>query len=120
MTELNAEQLAFFKTHLEQLKASLESPDELAEDSSKPVELDQSMVGRLSRMDAMQGQAMALEVKRRKTKDLKRVNAALMKIAEGEFGLCEACDELINPARLNVDPAASLCIRCAEQKEADG
>lgn len=53
------------------------------ENDSAPVTLDQTMVGRLSRMDALQGQAMAEEVKRRRDKELIRIKAALSRLEEG-------------------------------------
>lgn len=86
---------------------------ESAQDSTQTVNLDQSSVGRLSRMDAMQSQAMALEGKRRRDIQLTRIGAALERIEEGEFGYCAACDEEINVRRLQVDPANPFCVECA-------
>lgn len=77
------------------------------------VELDQSKVGRLSRMDAMQAQAA---VARRK-QQLQRIEAALKRIEDGEFGLCVVCEEPINPQRLAFNPAVLTCIDCAEKSE---
>ncbi len=81
--------------------------------ATKTVELDQARVGRLSRMDAMQGQAMAIEVDRRRQIELQRIAAALERLENEEFGYCLSCDELISEKRLNVDPMATLCIACA-------
>ena len=80
---------------------------------SAPVELDQSMVGRLSRMDALQGQAMAEEVKRRRDQELTRINAAYARMDEDEYGYCLNCGEDIAEERLNLDPSISLCSKCA-------
>ena len=77
------------------------------------VTLDQQSVGRLSRMDAMQGQAMAQEAERRRLVDIQRVDAALVRIESGDFGYCVQCDEPIAKKRLEIDPAASVCINCA-------
>ena len=93
----------------EELKALSES----ARDSRKPVELDQSKVGRLSRMDAMQDQAMAQESERRRVGELQRIEAALQRLKGGDFGYCVSCDEAIAPARLDLDPAVATCINCA-------
>ena len=49
-------------------------------DNSRPVELDQTKVGRLSRMDAMQSQAMAKETQRRRKNDITRIDAAIKRI----------------------------------------
>ena len=83
--------------------------------SSQPVALDQSSVGRLSRMDAMQSQAMALENKRRREIQLSRISAALERIEEGEYGYCATCEEEINRRRLEVDPANPFCVSCASK-----
>ena len=80
--------------------------------------LDQQCVGRLSRMDALQSQAMSAETKRRRDQELRRIAAALQRIEEGEFGDCESCGGPIAEARLEIDPSATLCIRCASEAEA--
>lgn len=81
------------------------------------VELDQSRVGRLSRMDAMQAQAMSQESVRRRDLELKRISAALQRLKDGEYGDCLYCGEVIAQGRLQADPAAILCIRCATKVE---
>ena len=77
------------------------------------VELDQQSVGRLSRMDAMQRQAMAQETQRRRAQERVRIAAALKRIEEDEYGWCAKCGEEIAPKRLDVDPTAALCADCA-------
>jgi DnaK suppressor protein len=77
------------------------------------VELDQTRQGRLSRMDALQGQAMAQETERRRQAELKRIEAALARIKSGDFGYCLSCDEEIAAKRLEFDPSVSLCVDCA-------
>jgi len=93
----------------EEITALLEG----SEESTRPVELDQQRVGRLSRMDAMQQQAMAQAGERRRRQELERIGQALKRIEEGEYGFCLNCDEPIARARLELDPAATLCIHCA-------
>ena len=94
-------------------RAELRTLSASTQDSREPVELDQSKVGRLSRMDALQGQAMALESERRRTAELQRIEAALKRLDGGDYGYCIKCDEEIAPARLELDPAVATCIRCA-------
>ncbi len=77
------------------------------------MELDQSAVGRLSRMDAIQVQAMQLETERRRGIELQRIDAALKRIDSDDFGYCLVCDEAIQPKRLENDPTAPTCIDCA-------
>lgn len=82
-------------------------------DSRKPVELDQTRVGRLSRMDALQNQAMSLEAERRRKLELQRIEASLKRIEEGDYGYCVTCGEQIPLRRLELDPTLPTCISCA-------
>ncbi len=98
------------------LRQRLEEVDRLehlAHEAARPVELDQTSVGRLSRMDAMQAQAMAQETERRRHAEHARIVAALERIEAGEYGYCVTCDEPIAEKRLEFDPAATQCVKCA-------
>ena len=83
-------------------------------DERATVTLDQQSVGRLSRMDALQRQQMAKETLRRRNVEIARIEAALERMEEDEFGWCSDCGLAISEGRLNVDPTASLCIECAK------
>lgn len=85
--------------------------------SAAIVELDQSKVGRLSRMDAMQAQAMAQATSERRHAMLRKIEAALRRIESGDYGLCQDCDEPIDPKRLEFDPTALRCIECETKRE---
>ena len=84
-----------------------------AADERRPVELDQQSVGRLSRMDAMQVQAMAQAVEGRRRERLLRIAAAMRRLEEGDFGYCAECGEDIPIKRLEVDPTIACCVDCA-------
>jgi len=99
------------------LRAELQDVAESGAEASAVVELDQSKVGRLSRMDAMQAQAMAKASADRRDQMLRRIDAALKRIDEDEYGHCQQCDEPINPKRLEFDPTALYCIDCASRRE---
>ncbi|WP_340118906.1 TraR/DksA family transcriptional regulator [Pelagibius sp. 7325] len=88
-------------------------------DSRKPVELDQTKVGRLSRMDALQNQAMSLEAQRRRKRELLRIEASLKRLETGDYGYCVACGEQIPLRRLELDPTLPTCIGCAGGGAAD-
>ncbi len=105
------------RERLLKLRAELESVAATGDESAAVVELDQSAVGRLSRMDAMQAQAMAKASGRRREAMLLRITAALARIDDDEYGLCQQCEEPINPKRLEFDPTALLCIDCANISE---
>ena len=83
-------------------------------ENSAPVELDQTQQGRLSRMDAMQQQAMADETQRRRHMRLAQIDAALARLDDGEYGYCVTCGEEINAERLALDPAIAVCLRHAK------
>ena len=104
---------AFFK-QLEAKKLALESLIISAKSSANAVELDQAKIGRLSRMDAIQRQARAIETEGRRKLDLRRVEAAIERLKSGNFGYCIACDEKIPRKRLKFDPACTTCINCAK------
>ncbi len=80
------------------------------------VELDQTRIGRLSRMDALQGQAMSQERQRRRDLQLSRIAAALVRIEHDDYGYCSECGDAIAFQRLKFDPATTLCIHCANER----
>lgn len=93
--------------------AALKAEGDLGAEERATVTLDQQSVGRLSRMDALQRQAMAEAWSRRLYARRSRIEAALARIREGEFGYCVECGEEIAPARLNLDPTVLTCVECA-------
>lgn len=99
-------------TRKAEVEASLANEDQV----SGPVELDQTRQGRLSRMDAMQMQAMQMATKERYRNELKRIGAALKRIEDDEYGYCVVTGEPIEPARLMADPAIPTCIGAARGK----
>ena len=106
-----------FKNKLLKLRKELQQMEESGKEAAKTVELDQSRVGRLSRMDAMQAQAMSKESNRRREIRIKRIESALQRIDKDKFGYCLNCEENIDPKRLEFDPSALLCIECASKGE---
>ena len=107
--------------HLESLLLNLKNESveagETGQQAEEVVELDQTRVGRLSRMDALQAQAMSVETGRRRRQQIIEIDAALDRIKTGNYGDCFECGEIINPKRLEADPVATLCITCAEAQE---
>jgi DnaK suppressor protein len=101
------------KARLAQKRAEIEAHSAMSAESRKPVELDQVSVGRLSRMDAMQQQAMAEAGERARMRDLVRIEMAERLIASGDYGFCEECGEEIPDKRLAIDPMATRCVKCA-------
>lgn len=92
---------------------AIEAENRLGKDAQSVVQLDQQSVGRLSRMDALQNQAMALAQQARRDVQTTRLNAALARIEADEFGYCDDCGEDIAIKRLELDPSVIKCIGCA-------
>ncbi len=114
MADLTDQEVAEFAGRLRAMKVELEEVQESSKEASAVVQLDQQSVGRLSRMDALQAQAMAQETDRRRALDLRKIDAALARIDEGEFGYCAVCGEAIERGRLDLDPAAATCVAHAK------
>jgi len=114
---LKPEQAQRFRALIEQRLADLVADDASRRDGARPVELDQTRVGRLSRQDALQSQALSVAALARHRAEIGRLNRALKKIDDGDFGCCEECGETIPEARLEIDPAADHCVACAGKPE---
>lgn len=111
----DAEQLARLQHKLQQELTELAEREALGDESAQTVELDQAKVGRLSRMDALQQQAMGIEQKRRRSLRIKQVRTALQRIKTEDYGWCLDCGEEIPSQRLEIDPAAAWCTGCADR-----
>ena len=95
-------------------RIELEEANDLAVQSRDAVQLDQTSVGRVSRIDAIQRQEMAKAGEQRRLNEIARIIAALRRIDRDEYGDCLKCGEEIAQKRLEFDPAAPLCIICAK------
>lgn len=104
---------AAFRTRLRERLGELDEEDRISARDRDPVQLDQESVGRLSRIDAMQLQAMALAQERRRKAERAAIAAALQRIENDEFGYCIACGDEIAEARLRNNPTAVKCLDCA-------
>ena len=110
---LKSNSLEKFQKELLKRLQELEESEKTTREDHETVQLDQTTQGRLSRMDAMQVQAMALETKRRRELGMFLIKAALKRIEEEEFGWCLNCGEEIAFKRLEWDPSTPNCIDCA-------
>lgn len=108
-------ELKKIKEELLRLSAESQEMEETLKETSEPVELDQTRVGRLSRMDAMQSQQMALETVRRRKEHLVKIEGALRRIESDDYGYCFVCGEEIDIRRLLVDPSSTRCMECVDK-----
>jgi DnaK suppressor protein len=114
MTDLQRDDAAI-AARLRARRAELVEAGAAHEEDRRPVKLDQTRMGRLSRMDALQEQAMAIELERRREVELARIDAALERLGGGEYGYCVTCGQAIEPKRLELDPSTPLCLGCARR-----
>ena len=112
MTPFTKEELAELREELERQLARLLRSIEASEAALEPVELDQSRVGRLSRMDELQNQSLTRNLHEREEIRLTLIRNALARLEEGTYGVCEACGSAIPFERLLVFPEATECGNC--------
>lgn len=117
MNELDATQLRELQRILQVLQQELTLAIENDLGQSNPVTLDQQSVGRVSRIDAIQQQQMAKATRRQQQQQLRQVSRAIDELAQGDYGYCQQCGELIAFARLKVRPESVLCVRCQQELE---
>jgi DnaK suppressor protein len=113
-TGMEAITLERFKKKLEQMEVELRDSVERRAESTAPVQLDTS-IGRLSRMEAIQSQQLALSLAARHQQGLARVRNALEAIRNGNYGRCRRCKGSIALERLEAQPDAVVCVHCATQ-----
>jgi DnaK suppressor protein len=110
--ELTPAQCAELSRRLELQIVEIEAQLLRGDEAARPVPLDQSAVGRLSRMDAMQQQAMAKATREKLRLRLELTRHACRAIDAGTYGICGSCEEPIGQERLWAYPEAPLCVEC--------
>jgi DnaK suppressor protein len=104
IAELRAEMAA----ELERLARSVSRGAE----ATKPVALDQASVGRVSRADAMQNQAMSVATQGRSQARHAELAEAIDRLNKGTFGVCQRCGAPVPFGRLMVFPETRFCAAC--------
>ena len=117
MEELTVDEIDGRHADLLELNERLSLIAALGEGEETPVDLDQP-IGRLSRMDAIAQQNMADANRRSARLRIQRIQTAIRRIVDGEYGDCLECGELIGLQRLKVQPESPFCILCQSQREA--
>ena len=117
VVELTARQINKLTNHLKLKQTELVLQLEDSRQSTEPVTLDQQAVGRVSRMDAIQQQQMAVANRDQSALLLKLVSTALLRIKSDEYGYCPQCGEPIAFARLDAQPFTPNCLDCQSAME---
>jgi len=112
---MDAKDLQFFKELLLSQRAELLNKADAFKSDSAINSLGQGDEGDLAVSE--QSLSMTLRLQERQAHLLQKIDRALAKIEDGTFGLCEQCEEELNPARLRARPVATLCIACKEEQE---
>jgi DnaK suppressor protein len=109
---LTGEQLAALSEELDRQLAKLERSMEVTDEALRPVQLDQTAVGRLSRIDSLQNQGLTKNLREREQAKLGLLVHALERMEAGTYGVCVECGGAIPFERLFVMPEAPACAVC--------
>ncbi len=94
---------------IRELKFSIAS----LEEASKPVVPDVA-IGRLTRMEAISAKSISEANLNVSINKLAKLERALNRVDDPEFGICSVCEEPIAIGRIMLIPEATRCVRCAE------
>ena len=83
-------------------------------DKSKIVELDQQLIGRLSRMDSIRDKEMTKANIARRNQRKSQLLEVLKRLKSGDFGFCIDCGDEIDIRRLEVNPIVQKCLSCMQ------
>ncbi|HUP20644.1 MAG TPA: TraR/DksA C4-type zinc finger protein [Gemmatimonadota bacterium] len=110
---ITADQLDALRSEIVEEIAQLSARMVASADTVLPVDLDPGTVGRLSRMDELQNQAMAKNLRDREQQRLTDLQRALERMESGKYGTCLACGGEIPHARLEAFPETTTCRACS-------
>lgn len=112
MNHLSKDQLTELRAELERQLGRLKRSMRISDEALRPVELDQTAVGRLSRIDSLQNQGMTRNLHQREQVKLAHIQQALERLDGGSYGLCVECGAEVPFERLFVFPEAPTCQAC--------
>ena len=112
---LTPEQIAEWRSKLMTVRSSLEQELSSSEEAARPVDLGQP-IGRLTRIDALQQQQMALAHLDRIRNRMLAIGGALGRLDDGTFGECLRCGEDIELRRLEARPETFFCLICQQSQ----
>jgi DnaK suppressor protein len=109
---LTKDQIEDLRVELERQLGRLHESMKVTDEAMRPVELDQTSVGRLSRMDSLQNQSLSKGLHEREVVRLSQIREALGRIEDGTYGVCTLCGGPVPFERLFVFPEAPECSEC--------
>ena len=115
---MNLESLEYFRELLLRKKAELVQGAERVFNEELMVKQEE-LTDYMDRSCIEAGRSFHIRLRDRERKLIKKIDAALGRIDDGTFGLCEECGKHIREKRLKARPVATLCIVCKEAQEKD-
>lgn len=112
MDALTPDQVDELRSELERQLRKLERSMRVTDEAVEPVKLDQTAVGRLSRIDSLQSQGMAKNLQERERVKLALIQEAFRRMEAGSYGVCTECGGAIPFERLFVFPETPTCAAC--------
>jgi len=112
---MNSDQLQKFKDQLEQMKVDIISDveqtlnDMTSQSGNIPDPNDRATVE--------SDRSFELRLRSRERKLLDKIDEAIVRIDNGEYGVCDECGEKIRIKRLEARPVAKFCINCKTRQE---
>lgn len=85
---------------------------EVLKDLTRPIS-PENAIGRISRMDAINNKSINDASLRQAEEKLKKLNQALHKIGDADFGICIKCKQPIPVGRIMLMPHSNKCVNCA-------
>jgi len=114
---MEAKDIQFFRDMLNSmLEDILQKGQATIDDMTETVEVYADPADRAT---AESDRAFTLRLRDRERKLIKKIQQAVTRIEEGEFGVCVECGEDIGIARLKARPMTTLCINCKSKQEED-
>lgn len=114
MNHLTPEEMEELRQELSRQLKKLERSMKVTDEAMNPVTLDQTAVGRLSRMDSLQNQSLTRNLQEREQVKLALIQAAFLRMEEGTYGVCVDCGGEIPFQRLFVFPEGPTCSSCGD------
>lgn len=106
---------ASLKKQIKQMIKNLRQEIEEMQSHAAPVTPENS-IGRISRMDAINNKSVVEASLRNRTKKLSKLQLALSKIDDADFGICSHCKKTIQSKRLMLMPQSDRCVSCASRR----
>ena len=114
---METKDLQFFKDMLNgMLDDTLKKSEETIEDMTESGEVYADPADRAT---AESDRAFTLRLRDRERKLVKKIQKAVDRIDDGDYGICQDCGDDISVARLKARPMTTLCINCKSKQEED-